>query len=77
MIAVGQLLRAARLARGLSREVVATRLGYRNIVKGVRRVAVAEATGAISEGLLARLLEVLGLDLAAFEQAVEEASHQD
>lgn len=77
MIAVGQILRPARLVRGLSLREVAARLGYSDVDRGIRRLSLVEATGLIREDLLARLLEVLGLDLVEFESAVEEAGRAD
>ncbi len=69
MKVIGQLLRSVREARGLGREEVARQLGYRDIRKGVRRLQFVEATGHIKEDLLVRLLEVLGIDWADFDEA--------
>lgn len=77
MTAVGQILRAARLARGLSLRDVASRLGYRDVDKGIRRLILTEATGLITEHLLARLLVALGLDPDEFRAAVEDAGRAD
>lgn len=77
MIAVGQILRATRLARNLSLREVASRLGYTDVDRGIRRLVLVEATGLIREDLLVRLLEVLGLDLCEFLEAVDEAGRAD
>ncbi|MCE9566997.1 MAG: hypothetical protein K8U57_33765 [Planctomycetes bacterium] len=68
---IGRILRAVREARGLSRQQVARRLGYGSVRKGVRRLALIEATGAVKSDLLVMLLEVLQLDLACFEDMAE------
>jgi transcriptional regulator with XRE-family HTH domain len=68
---LGPLLRALREARGLSFEEVARRLRYRDLRKGVRRLKTVEATGQVKNDLLLRLLEVLGIDLADFEDILD------
>lgn len=45
MIAVGQILRATRLARSLSLREVASRLGYTDVDRGIRRLILAGAGG--------------------------------
>ncbi|MCE9566845.1 MAG: helix-turn-helix domain-containing protein [Planctomycetes bacterium] len=68
---IGRILRAVREARGLTREVVAYRLGYGSVRKGTHKLAVIEATGKVKSDLLVNLLEVLALDLATFEDLAE------
>jgi transcriptional regulator with XRE-family HTH domain len=68
---LGDFLKAVRLARGLTLPQVARRLGYGNIRKGVNRLRLFEATGAIKEDLLLAVLDVLGVDLAAVEELMD------
>jgi transcriptional regulator with XRE-family HTH domain len=73
---VGRILRQVRLTHNLSLAEVARRLGYRPRRKGVRRLMVIEATGQVNEDLLLRLLEVLGIDLAEFEELMSRLRQQ-
>ncbi|MBY0230909.1 MAG: helix-turn-helix transcriptional regulator [Gemmataceae bacterium] len=62
MMQLARLIREAREARGLDAEQVAVRMGYRDILKGRRKIMTAEATGVVPEETLVRLAEVLDLD---------------
>jgi transcriptional regulator with XRE-family HTH domain len=68
---LGQLLRQARQGQGLGLEQVACRLGYRNVTKGVRKLKVIEATGTVSDDLLVKLAEVLGIDWVVLEEVID------
>lgn len=68
---IGRILRAVREARGLSPEAVAGHLGYGSDRKARHRLAVIEGTGRVKDEVLVRLLEVLSLDPATFEDLTE------
>ncbi len=69
---IGRVLQAVREARCLSREAVAGRLRYGCVRKGIQRLTIIEATGRVKSDLLVNLLEVLSLDLLAFEDMAEQ-----
>lgn len=75
MVPLGQLLRQAREANQMGLEQVARKLGYRNVVKGVRKLTVIEATGTVSDETLVRLADVLGIDWALLEDVLDGLRH--
>lgn len=68
---LGQLLRQAREANNMTQEQVARKLGYKNIIKGVRKLTVIEATGIVNDEILVRLADTLGIDWALLEDVIE------
>src|SRR5438309_1302660 len=62
---LGWFFRAKRLAQGLSVEVVARRLGYRNTRKGVHRILRFERDGLCSDNFLVNLTDALGVSAHA------------
>jgi hypothetical protein len=72
---LGQLLRQAREANCMGLEQVARKLGYKNVVKGVRKLKVVEATGTVNDEILVRLADTLGIDWALLEDVIECLHH--
>jgi hypothetical protein len=62
---------AERLARNLSVRDVAVGIGYRNINKGIRRVAAVEEGCGVDSDLLDKIIKFFNWDRAEVEQLVE------
>jgi transcriptional regulator with XRE-family HTH domain len=69
---LGGYFKERRGKRGLGLGQLARLLGYRNVSKGSNRIARFERGGAVTEDLLLRLAEALGIDLATVEGLLEE-----
>jgi transcriptional regulator with XRE-family HTH domain len=61
---LGWYFRAKRLRLGLTAEVLAVRVGYKSVKKGVRRILRLERDGHGSDTLIANLAEALGIDFS-------------
>jgi transcriptional regulator with XRE-family HTH domain len=64
--------RSARLRKGWSLEILARQTGYGRPKKTARRIARFERDGRITEELLARVADALGIDLATVEGLLPE-----
>ncbi|MGI6444200.1 MAG: helix-turn-helix domain-containing protein [Candidatus Ozemobacteraceae bacterium] len=71
----GQLLKDRRIAMGLSPKQLAEKLGYTNIVKGIRRINVAEEGGA-RDNKLQEIMAILGVTEADRSQCRIEQEKQ-
>lgn len=71
----GQLLKDRRIAMGLSPKQLAEKLGYRNIVKGIRRINEAEEGGG-DNNKLQEIMAVLGVTEADRAQCRVEQEKQ-
>ena len=69
----GAYLCEQRLAHRLTRGQLAAALGYTNIAKGANRIVHLERDGMAIDGLLDKVVHVLGLD----QQHVQELFHED
>jgi transcriptional regulator with XRE-family HTH domain len=69
---LGTHFREKRIQQGLSLGQLARLVGYRNVSKGSNKVVAFERGGGITEELLARLAETLGIDLSTVERLIEQ-----
>jgi|LSQX01.2.fsa_nt_gb transcriptional regulator with XRE-family HTH domain len=68
---VADQFRSVRLSRGVSLSQLARQVGYRNVSKGCRRIGTFEQTGQVTDDLLMKLANALGIDAATVEELKE------
>ena len=64
-----------RIERGLTLVQLAMMIGYRNVKKGASRIGQFERDGRVSEELLAKLAEALGVDFPTVEALIREGAN--
>jgi len=69
---LGSYFRDQRIKQGLSLGQLARFVGYRNVSKGSNKIVRFEREGIITEELLARLAETLGVDFPVVESLIEQ-----
>ncbi len=68
---LGAFISAERKRRGLTLKQLALLVGYRNVAKGIRRLAGLEQTGLAKPDLLMKVADALDLDWTAVERLAE------
>jgi len=69
---LGTYFRQQRLQQGLTLGDLARRAGYRNVSKGANKIVAFEREGQITEELLARLADALGIDWPTVERLIDQ-----
>jgi transcriptional regulator with XRE-family HTH domain len=69
---LGSYFRDQRIQQGLSLGQLARFVGYRNVSKGSNKIIRFEREGQITEELLVRLADALGIDFTTVEQLIEQ-----
>jgi hypothetical protein len=68
---LGIYVEDARRGKNLSRQVLAGRIGYKNLNKGARRIEQLEQQGAVDENLMHKIITELELDPTEIEAKIE------
>lgn len=69
---LGTYFRDQRIQQGLSLGTLARTVGYRNVSKGSNKIVRFEREGAVTEELLVRLAEALGIDFDTVQRLIDE-----
>jgi transcriptional regulator with XRE-family HTH domain len=69
---LGSFFHNQRISQGLSLGQLARMVGYGNVSKGANKIVRFERDGIITEELLARLADALGIDLPTVERLIEQ-----
>lgn len=72
MSSLGRLITVHRREQGLTLVSLASRIGYRNVAKGARRIAVLEQRGVAHPDLIRSVIESLSIDKDRVESARRE-----
>src|SRR5690606_3435986 len=73
---VADHFRRVRLSREVSLGLLARQVGYKNVSKGCRRIATFEQTGQVTDDLLMKLADALGVDAPTVKE-LKGQDHQE